>query len=296
MPNKRFYALILLVVFGLVLGLAVAVNKVGVEKSVTLAPAFQLLGKPVKTLDRAFTKVLPIDNIDEKQLGDAIASRYENYGSTENPKDLAYLQGLIAKLTAWNKKGFNYRILIMETSQANAFAMPGGILFVTSGLLTSVKSEAELVAVLGHEIGHVELSHCMDGVRFELLSRKIGSSTLGELADIATGILLRPSFSKNQEGESDEYGYKILLREGYDPFAMGRTFQRLKESSGGIERQESPIGEYFMTHPYLDLRSEKFREKAKKQEAGMYYVGEKNLSNRTSKFESEYEDEFIKRD
>ncbi|EQA35472.1 peptidase, M48 family [Leptospira inadai serovar Lyme str. 10] len=296
MLNKRFYAFTLLVAFGIVLGFAVSVNKVGVEKPLTLAPAFQLLGKPVKTLDRAFTKILPIDNLDEKQLGDAIASRYANYGSTESPKDLAYLQGLIAKLTIGNKKGFNYRILIMETSQANAFAMPGGILFVTSGLLTSVKSEAELVAVLGHEIGHVELSHCMDGVRFELLSRKIGSATLGELADIATGILLRPSFSKNQESESDEYGYKILLREGYDPFAMGRMFQRLKESSGGTEGQESPIGEYFMTHPYLDLRSEKFREKAKKQEAGMYYVGEKNLSNRTSKFELEYEDEFIKRD
>ncbi|TGK21209.1 peptidase M48 [Leptospira fluminis] len=295
MFNKRSAFFLLLILSGACLAIFVSVFKIGVEKPATLAPMFQLLGKPLKTLDRGLTKVLPISDLDEKQLGDAIAERYSSYGENEQNPDLAYLRSLVARLSEGNKKGFHYRILILETGEANAFAMPGGVLFVTSGLLGTVQSESELVSVIGHEIGHVELSHCMDGVRFALLSRKIDAAGLGELADLAVGILLKPGFSKNQEDEADEYGYKVLLREGYDPFAMGKTFQNLKESIGGEEKTESPVGEYFMTHPYLDLRSEKFREKAKRAKKGKYYIGIRNLSDRICRFDSEYESEFVLR-
>ena len=60
------------------------------------------------------------------------------------------------------------------TPMPNAFALPGGVIIVTGGLLKTLKSEAELAAVLSHEMGHIELSHCLDTVRFQLLARKDG--------------------------------------------------------------------------------------------------------------------------
>ncbi|TGL60992.1 M48 family metallopeptidase [Leptospira sarikeiensis] len=292
MFNRRPIYFILLILFGGVISFLAIKSKANVELPATLSPAFQLLGKPVKTLDRSLTKLMPISDLDEKKLGDSIALRYESYADEKDP-DLIYLRSLISNLTIGKEKRFEYRIFIMDSSVPNAYAMPGGVLFVTKGLLNMVTSEAELVAVLGHEIGHVELSHCMDMVRGELLARKIGASTLGELADLTAAILLRPAFGKNQEDESDQYGYDLLLRENYDPFAMGRTFLKLQEESGGKENAASPIQEYFMTHPYLSHRSEKFSEKARMEEEGKYYLGKKNLKKRTSRYQNEYDQEFI---
>ncbi|PJZ66985.1 peptidase M48 [Leptospira wolffii] len=292
MSSKRTLFLIAIVISGFALSYFALKSKVTVQLPATLSPAFQLLGKPIKTVDRSLTKLLPINDLDEKRLGDSIALRYESYGE-KGGKVHSYLKSLISKLTKYNSKDFEYRILVMPTSSPNAFAMPGGVLFVTQGLLDTVHSEAELVAILGHEIGHVELSHCMDGVRGELLARKFGSATLGELADLAVGLLIRPSFSKNQEDEADQYGYELMIREGYDPLAMSLTFSRLKESIGGKETAGSPIEEYFMTHPYLSHRSEKFAEKAKKVESGYYYVGVKNLKEYSSRYDTEYDDEFV---
>ncbi|TGK03063.1 peptidase M48 [Leptospira langatensis] len=294
MLRNRFFFLLSLLVSGGLLSFLAVKSKANVQLPATLSPAFQLLGKPIKTIDRSLTKLLPINDLDEKRLGDSIALRYESYSDPTSP-DQIYLRNLVYNLSVGNSKNFEYRVFIMDTSSPNAFAMPGGILFVTKGLLSMVKSEAELAAILGHEIGHVELSHCMDGVRGELLARKIGAASLGEFADIAVGLLIRPSFSKNQEDEADQYGYELLRREKYDPYAMGRTFRRLKEATGEGEASLSPIQEYFMTHPHLEHRSEKFTEMAKKEDEGSYYVGAKNLNERSSRYEQEYEEEFVKR-
>ncbi|PJZ69997.1 peptidase M48 [Leptospira perolatii] len=295
MELKQKIWLILLLLSGAGLSFLVVRYEVQVEKPATLAPIFQLLGKPVKTMDRAFTKILPVNDMDEKELGDAIADRYSSY-TNDSSRDYLYVQSIVSGLTVDNKKGFSYRAFILEDPHPNAFAMPGGIIFVTTGLLNLLQSEAELAAVIGHEIGHIELSHCMDGVRFELLTRKIGSATLGEIADIAVGLLLRPSFSKNQEAESDEYGYQILQRELYDLSAMGTTFQRLKEASDSQGTQSTPLEEYFMTHPYLEHRSEKYANQAKVdfKMSEIYYVGRRNLKERINRWEEDFPEEHLK--
>lgn len=293
MLRNRLLFFVILLVSGAAISFLAVKSKANVEMPATLSPAFQLLGKPIKTLDRSLTKLMPISDLDEKKLGDSVALRYESYADEKDP-DLIYLRSLVSNLTVGKDKRFEYRVFIMDSSIPNAYAMPGGVLFVTKGLLSMVNSEAELVAVIGHEIGHVELSHCMDMVRGELLAKKIGASTLGELADLTAAILLKPSFGKNQEDEADSYGYDLLLREYYDPFAMGRTFLKLQEASGGKENVSSPIQEYFMTHPYLSHRSEKFTEKAKREEEGKYYVGKKNLKKRVSRYQDELDKEFVK--
>lgn len=291
MLRNRFFYFSLIIVSGGIISFFLIKSKAKTEIPITLSPVFQLLGKPVKTLDRSFTKLMPISNLDERQLGDSIALRYESYADTKDP-DLIYLRKLIDKLSINNGKKFNYRIFLMDTVTPNAYAMPGGVLFVTKGLLEVLESEAELVAVFGHEIGHVELSHCMDQVRGELLTQKIDAASLGVLADLTASLLLRPTFSKNQEDEADEFGFQILIREGYDPSAMGRVFLKLMQDGNGREQVNTPLQEFFMTHPYLSNRNEKYRERAKQQNQYGTYIGKTNLKNRITRYEKEYKDDF----
>ncbi|MCB1171196.1 MAG: M48 family metallopeptidase [Leptospiraceae bacterium] len=289
---KRFFFLALLMVGGVVLIAWIALTDAGRNLPPTAAPLFELLGKPLKTADVVLTRAVLIDDVDEKKLGDAIALRYESYRDEEDP-DWKYLQDLVSHLSRNRRKGFEYRVFLLPDHFPNAAAAPGGVLFVTRGLLDLVESESELVAVLGHEIGHVELSHCMDMVRFELLARKMGATPLGELADMAVGIILRPSFSKTQEADADAYGFRMLLAEGYNPFGMANSFQKLADLEADPSR--SPIEEYFMSHPYSHLRAEKYRSEAKQAEIKDYYIGQMNLEQRKSRYEEEFPKEWSNR-
>ncbi len=72
------------------------------------------------------------------------------------------------------------------------------------------------MSVMAHEMGHIELGHCFNAVKFELLARKTHEETLGKIADFAVPFLLHPSFSKTQENESDEYAYNLMIESQYD--------------------------------------------------------------------------------
>lgn len=287
MSHLRAVFLVLLLLLGGGLSVALVRAEINTPFRATLAPAFQLLGRPVKSVDRALTRVLPVDDLDEAAYGDAIASRYESYnGGTA--KQQAYVQALLTTVSQGSRKGFRYRAFLYETTVPNAFALPGGVVVVTTGLLSTLHSEAELVAVLAHEVGHVELSHCMDGVRFEILERKLHSAPLGELADLAMTVMMRHAFGKTQEEEADEYAWAWLQQSSYDVAGEGRAFRSLRaglqgetrsetgrESDGGpgsdpgsgkgseAREQPHPLVEYFQSHPHLELREERYAERAR---------------------------------
>lgn len=250
------------------------------------------MGKPLKTADVILTRSLPVDSLDEKQLGDAIALRYQSYSDPDSP-DWKYLNSLIHELSRSVDSKFEYRVFLLPDPWPNAAAAPGGVLFVTSGMLEMVETESELVSVIGHEIGHVELGHCMDMVRFELLSRKLGLAPLGELADLAVAISLRPGFSKTMEADADRYGFRLLLQHNYNPFGMANAFDRLAEKSASEPVLQSPMYEYFMSHPYSHHRAERYRTEARLSLPHRYYIGKKNLKSRTSRFEEEYAQEWV---
>ena len=117
----------------------------------TFAPAFQLLGRSTKALDRALAKMVPVDDIDEWEYGDAIAARYETDEDMKTPEG-RYCNDLIEEISRQKKKEFVYRVFILPYEDPNAFALPGGVIMVTEGLFDVMKSEAELVAVLAHEM------------------------------------------------------------------------------------------------------------------------------------------------
>ncbi|MBI3394692.1 MAG: M48 family metalloprotease, partial [Spirochaetia bacterium] len=259
----------------------------------SLAPLFQLAGKAPRSLDRTLTRTLPVDDLDEKAYGDAIYSRYVPYSDTTS-KEQRYVQTLLKQASATATKPFEYRVLLSPETVPNAYALPGGVIIVTAGLLSTLESEDELLAVLGHEVGHVEAGHCLNTVRFQLTAKKVGAAKMGELADMAVMILTRHSYSKTDEAQADDYGYEFLTGSQYNPGGAGRAFQRLLNA----QRSNFPgrtggnvVTEYFQTHPYLEHRVQKFTEQARlwrqSNPAEKRYIGRGNLKDRRTKDEDE---------
>jgi predicted Zn-dependent protease len=131
---------------------------------------------------------------------------------------------------------------VLNSSVPNAFAVPGGQVFVTRGLLTRLEDEAEFAVVMGHEIGHVEHRHSMQGMGREVLfqtgAAAVGAAAgdgWGEIAGYGAGIWSL-SYSRDDERESDVRGVENSYAAGYDPREgadVFREFLKLKQEAGG---------------------------------------------------------------
>jgi predicted Zn-dependent protease len=256
----------------------------------------ELLGRPAHTLNRALTKILPINDLDEAEYGKIISLKYKSH-QNRNRKEYKYLNSIIDHLAKKTKKNFNYEVFIFNSYSPNAFAMPGGIIFVTSGLLKVLKTEAELTAILSHEIGHIELSHCLDRVKFEILSRKITDTSAGKIADFVVSLFFQNNFSKTQEAEADEYAYAMLLTTKNNPKGLGSAFNLFNKFHQNGKTKGNIIFEYIMTHPHTVLREEKYLERARvwwlTNPNMKRYNGEKNLKKLKSFYSYIYKDEWV---
>lgn len=283
----RLGLLALLFASGAALVSALYVSRTHSPLHSTLTSSFQLLGTPVKLIDRVASRMVPVSALDERDLGDTFRRRYDAQ-VTAGDADQDYLDALVKELRPFARKPFSYRAYVIGYHGApNAMALPGGVILVTRELLSTLRSESELVAVLAHEFGHIERGHCFDTVRFQLLSRKIGSDTLGALADATTRILLRHTYSKTTEGEADQYAYELLINSRYDPLGLGGSFGSLRRYSKRptqTPQHADPIRDYFMSHPPLEIREAEFSERAtrwwKQHATERRYVGRQNLADR----------------
>lgn len=257
----------------------------------TLSPFFQQIGKPVQSANRALSKMLPISELDEKMLGDEIRKRYENNYPIESPK-AKYLNTLMQELTRQSKKGFTYTVFLIS-GDPNAYALPGGVICVTEELLELMSNEAELVAILGHEIGHIERGHLFHLYQSEMMRRKTKSQTIESYATDLLQIFETLFYNKTQEDEADEYGYKLLLAKGYDPYALASTFRKFLQ----IQSDHADMfADFFSTHPYMTLREAKFYNRAqiwyRKHPEKKVYIGKKNLETCQTREEVTYESEY----
>lgn len=298
MSKARLVFFLLILCGGGALVYSLYLKKSQAPLGLSFSPAFQLLGKSTSALNIALTRVLPINKMDEKAYGDAIAASYLEIADLKDP-DYVYLNKLIKDLSVFSKKGFNYRVFVISTSIPNAFALPGGVICVTKGLLNTLKSEAQIVSVLSHEMGHVERGHCFDAIKYELTFKKIKSSSIGRLADFAFNLFLRHSFSKTQENDADEYGYDLIMLTNYDPMAFSDAFEELQKFHGNeSSRSSNIISDYFSTHPPLTLRVIKFEQTAlewwiENKKSHKRYVGIKNLIERMPLSELSLPNEWI---
>jgi predicted Zn-dependent protease len=147
---------------------------------------------------------------------------------------------------------------VLDDNDINAFAAPGGYVFITKGLLARMHSEAELAGVLAHEISHVLRKHHLQaikkGARTELLAEftgevikeKGGNPALNKLVSAGTEVYTR-GLDKSDEFEADRMGVVIAARAGYDPYGLPAVLQTLQS----INPQDSGLALMFKTHPAL---------------------------------------------
>ncbi len=164
----------------------------------------------------------------------------------------------IAATSEWPDLPWTFRVL--DDSAVNAFALPGGFIYVTRGILAHLDSEAQLAGVLGHEIGHVTGRHSAARLsKGQMTQLGVGLAMVLEpklqpLAPLAgAGLqLMFLSFSRSDEHESDGLGVRYMARAGYDPVALGQVMETLGRVSaaGGGGR----LPEWLATHPSSENR------------------------------------------
>ncbi|MEW6332121.1 MAG: M48 family metalloprotease [Pseudomonadota bacterium] len=206
----------------------------------------------------------------EIQLGNSYDGKVRSqYGIYADPALQAYVQEIGRKLAAQSHRpNLEYHFTVLDSDQVNAFALPGGHIYITRGILAYLDSEAELAAVLGHEIGHVTARH---GVRQHAAATTTG--VIGAVLGAATGIqatqdlfsvfgnAMLSGYGRDHELESDRLGAEYLARAGYDPQAMIRVVGVLKNQEefekkrAEAEKRAPQIYHgVFATHPSADQR------------------------------------------
>lgn len=156
-----------------------------------------------------------------------------------------------------------YRITILNSPNVNAFALPGGYLYVTRGLLALANDSAELATVIAHEMGHVTANHGIQRQKLEaeeVLATKVVSDVLGESPSakvaLARGKLRLAQFSRNQELEADGIGIKTGSQAGFDPFAAARFLQSMAAYTNfrAVSGATDASLDFLATHPNTPQR------------------------------------------
>jgi predicted Zn-dependent protease len=142
--------------------------------------------------------------------------------------------------------------LLADPQTVNAFALPGGQIFITDALLRRLETEGQLAGVLGHEVGHVVARHSAQRMAKDQLTQGITGAVLvasgggGGEAQLAMmiGNMVNMKYGREDELESDELGVRFMSEAGYDPRALIGVMRILQEASGGAAPPE-----FFSTHP-----------------------------------------------
>lgn len=196
--------------------------------------------------------------------------------------------------------GTPFTFTVLNSPVVNAFALPGGYVYVTRGLIALTNDEAELAGVIAHEIGHVVARHTAQRYSRSVLAQLgagiLGAVTnnaqLGQLAQVGSGLYLS-SFSREQEYESDSYGVKYLEAAGYDPAAMASFLSALDgqsslEAAMANQKGGGGLDSLFATHPRTpdriaratelagNIDGERRRNRHFEQIAGMMYGDDPN--------------------
>ena len=165
--------------------------------------------------------------------------------------------------------------LLRDDRLVNAFALPGGQVFITAALYGQLENEDQLAGVLGHEIGHVIHRHGAERIaKMELTQGLTGAAVIAS-GDYGTaqaaqmvGNLVNMKYGRDQELESDDFGVRIMVEAGYEPIELIGVMDILERASGGQSQSE-----FMSTHPSPDNRREKIREAIEKYQSGVYEYG-----------------------
>jgi predicted Zn-dependent protease len=206
---------------------------------------------------------------------DAAKEIVQSVGLVDHAEATAYVSRLGEAMAQKSERPeLKWSFQLLDDPAVNAFALPGGHIFVTRGILAHLGSAAELAGVLGHEIGHVTGKHSVDQMSKATLAQLglgIGSAVSEDFAKVApigaAGMqVLFLKYGRDDEYQADELGVRYASRAGYDVREMPKVFETLKrvskrEGGGGVP-------EWLSTHPDPANRIERIREHIAKVEGG----------------------------
>lgn len=220
---------------------------------------------------------------DKEEIGLGANTRdsvFKQYGRYNDAALEAYVAGVGQKMAAvCDRRGLPYSFYVLDTDMVNAFAAPGGYIFVTKGILKSMADEAELAGILGHELGHVTARHSM-----KALEKQYGYQALLSIAAMVSqrnlsgmqqytdylGNMLLLGYGRDNEFQADHLGAKYALAAGYDGRGTVDFFHKLKKMEGG--RKANDLQKLFQSHPPTGDRIKKLEGQLASAQAG----GERN--------------------
>jgi predicted Zn-dependent protease len=254
-----------------ILGLGVAAivfaERRKVDSEASAAAILNLVGDTAHELTRMPVRFTRMSDEDEIRAGNDLAKGYFP-DRNENPSDdftriQSYLNQVGAPLAQRAHRKLPYKFhYISDKNFVNAFALPGGHVFVGAGMLALMDSEDELAAVLGHEIEHIDHYHCAERLQTEQAMRKV---PLAELVTLPVAIF-QAGYSKEQELEADREGTRLSVEAGYSATGAIRLFERFQrlydETHAKAKTPQDEISQvaidtlegYFRSHPLSSER------------------------------------------
>lgn len=224
---------------------------------------------------RAPLQLTRLSDEEETRIGDEMANRYLSaYNSVDDKSDevTQIVQRVGKRLAAHAHRHLQYRFhLLPNRSMLNAFALPGGHVFIGLGLIDLMDTEDELANVLGHELEHIDHYHCVERVQVEAQMRKLQLGSFGDLVQLPLTIF-EAGYSKDQEAEADREGLLLAVAGGYSPYGAVDMFEKFAKLYRDQTRQaasppeelsqlalETLLG-YFRSHPLPQERVAEARE------------------------------------
>ncbi len=198
-------------------------------------------------------------------------------GESPDPDRRALVEGVGRRVVAQSeavKTPYRYEFHLLRDNQTvNAFALPGGQVFITEALLRQLKTEGQLAGVLGHEVAHVVARHGAEHIAKQQLTQGLTGAAMMAAYDpnnprsaqsaamiAAIGQLVNLKYGRDDELESDRLGVRFISEAGYDPRAMIGVMAVLKSAGGGGRQPE-----FFSSHPNPDNRVGKIKEAIQKE-------------------------------
>jgi predicted Zn-dependent protease len=220
------------------------------------------------TGEKQFTPFMPAST--EAKIGAQEHTKIlQQYGGeVDNPKLKTYFRNIGYKLVPHTERDdVKYTFYIVDSPIINAFALPGGYIYISRGLLAIMQNEAQLAAILGHEIGHVTARHSAERYNTSVFA-SLGTGILSTVIDVpglnqALGLgtnLYLSSYSRSQESQSDALGVRYIAKAGYNPSAMANVHRnmlaskRLAAKEVGKDEKSVDQVNYFATHPISSQR------------------------------------------
>jgi len=324
---RRYVRVLLILLVAAVAGLLLALERADYE--VSLDSVLETWADLVRDVDRIGLAVTQVSAARESEIGREIDRTIARRWRLLDKPDLhAYVADVGSTLAPRvQRRDIDYFFRIIDTPSVNAFAIPGGGIYITTGMLGFLQSEAELAAVLGHEMIHVDFKHCIERLQYELAARKIVGRDLAVLARIGYALAL-VGFTEQQELESDAAGSLLAAGASYDPHAARTVLERLAAveaqrkaaarpahvkrshppTSPGSKRKpptmlaeagaslEKVLEQYLATHPPAETRIRQL-QRVYERNAGAwrgksFYVGRLNYAESTPRFRAIYAGEW----